>query len=59
MLNINIIGETYEDPEGIWEVIEIKGEDVTIKNIQEENLNYGKEFLVPAEEVEYYLGGGK
>lgn len=53
---LNIIGRTYEDPEGIWEVIEVDGEEVTVKNIQEGNINEGKEFVVSLEEACYYLG---
>lgn len=59
MSNANItIGATYEDPEGIWEVTEINGEEITVKNIQEGNTDYGHECIVSAEEAAYYLNGG-
>lgn len=56
---VDIIGEQYEDPEGIWEVIEVDGDEVTVKNIQEGNINEGKEFCVDYDEAKYYINGGK
>lgn len=50
-----VIGTTYEDPEGIWEVTEINGNLITVLQVQDENINFGKEFIVTREEVEYYL----
>lgn len=52
----DMIGKTYEDPEGIWEIVEVNGNEVVIQNVQEGNLNFGKQFSVTAEEAEYYLG---
>lgn len=49
------VGMTYSDPEGEWEITEIDGTEVTIKCIQEGNLNEGREFGVSLEEAEYYL----
>lgn len=53
----SIMGETYEDPEGEWEVIAVDGDQVTVKCIQEENLNYGREYCVPFKEAWYYITG--
>ena len=33
----SIMGETYDDPEGEWEVIAVEGDQVTVKCIQEDN----------------------
>lgn len=46
---------TYSDPEGEWEITEIDGTEVTIKCIQEGNLNEGREFGVSLEEAEHYI----
>jgi len=51
-----MIGKMYEDPEGIWEIVEVNGNEVVVQNVQEGNLNFGKQFSVTAEEAEYYLG---
>ena len=53
-----MIGETYEDPEGEWEITEVNGDQVTVKNIQEGNLNYGIEYMVSWGEAKYFLNGG-
>lgn len=54
-----LIGKTYEDPEGMWEITNIVKENkeifVEIKCIQEENSKYGDLFGVPIEEAIYFL----
>lgn len=50
-----MIGETYDDPEGVWEITEATREHVAIRNIQKGNLNYGFEAVVPTKEAEYFL----
>ena len=47
-------GTTYEDPEGSWEVVSVDGDDITVKNITEDDPNNGKEYIVSREEVEYF-----
>lgn len=49
------VGATYEDPEGIFKVLEISGDAVTVENIQPDNLNRGKVYTVPKTEALYYL----
>lgn len=59
MKNLNeMIGRTYEDHEGIWEVKKIDEElqQATVLNIEEGNINEGKEFVVAISEVAYWLG---
>ena len=58
---MRMIGKTYEDPEGVWEITNIYTLDdaVSVRQIQDGNINYGKELTVPIEEVKYYLNGGK
>lgn len=58
---MKLIGKTYEDPEGVWEITELWLVDnsVTVRQIQKGNLNYWKEMSVPIGEAEYYLNGGK
>lgn len=53
----DLTGKKYEDPEGIWEVTEVNGVGVTVKNIQEGNINEGKEFCVPFAEAMHYING--
>ena len=48
-------GETYEDPEGEWEIIAVDGREVTVKQIQKGNINYGLEACVDAAEAWYFL----
>ena len=47
-------GMQYEDPEGIWEIVEICGNDVTVRQIQEGSLNLGQEYSVTLDEVIWY-----
>lgn len=58
------IGETYSDPDGVWEITDVKvniipatGQkfEALIKNIQEENLNFGMESGVDIREAIYFL----
>lgn len=51
------IGDTYDDPEGEWEIIAINEGQVSVRNIQTGNLNYGREYEVPIEEVMYFVYG--
>ena len=53
---MNIVGRTYQDPEGIWEVTGTCGQLVEIRQVQEDNLNFGFESVVTMEEAMYYLG---
>ena len=52
------IGMTYEDPEGIWEIVGFDRGFVDVKQIQEDNVSYGMIFCCPREEVEYYMQEG-
>lgn len=49
------IGSVYEDPEGVWKITDISGNQVSIINIQKGNLQEGQECIVPLTEVEYFL----
>lgn len=51
----SLIGKTYQDPEGIWEITAVDEDRVEIRQVQEGNLNYGFESEVSLEEAEYYL----
>ena len=55
----DMIGKTYDDPEGVWEVVRYNDEadDFTVKCIQTGNTWLGMSFGVSAEEVEYYING--
>lgn len=53
--NENLIGKTYQDPEGIWEITAIDGDRVEIRQVQEGNINFGFESEVSLEEAEYFL----
>lgn len=46
----------YDDPEGTWKVLDITDNFATVIQIQNNNLNYGREFVVPFDEVKYYAG---
>ena len=48
-------GATYRDPEGIWEIVDIYGDEVTVVNIDEDSLNEGDEYVLTREEIEQYL----
>lgn len=54
-----LIGKTYEDPEGMWEITNIVEENkeifVEIKCIQVENNEHGDLFAVPIGEAIYFL----
>lgn len=54
-----LIGKTYEDPDGVWEITNIVEENKEIfaelKCIQEENNKFGDFFAVPIEEAIYFL----
>lgn len=50
-----LIGRIYEDPEGIWEIVNIDNGCVDIKNVQDGNVNKGNTFAVSLEEVLYYV----
>lgn len=54
-----LIGETYEDPEGEWEITSVDGDHVTVKNIQDGNADYGHECIVSYDEARHYLNGGE
>ena len=50
------IGEVYDDPESTFQVIDLaNGLFYTVMDVQEDSPNFGKEYLVPFEEVEYYI----
>lgn len=53
------VDETYEDPDGEWQVTDIKAVDgkifAEIKNVQDGNINEGFESIVPIEEVDYFM----
>lgn len=58
------VGETYSDPDGVWEITDViyhpikaTGQkfEALIKNIQEENLNFGMESGVDIREAIYFL----
>ena len=51
----NLLGITYEDPEGIWEIISEENGRFTVRNIQENNLNYNHECVVSTDELCYFL----
>lgn len=55
----DLTGKEYEDPDGIWKIIGVEDGRVTVKNIQDGNNNFGKEFCVDYAEVRYYINGGK
>lgn len=54
-----LIGKTYEDPDGEWEITNIVEENKEIfaelKCIQEGNNRFGDLFAVPIEEAIYFL----
>lgn len=52
------VGTVYEDPEGVFEVLEIEGNDALVKNVQDGNPNYGKEYRAPLHEVEFFATHG-
>ena len=51
--------ETYDDPDGEWQVTNIKAMNgkifAEIKNVQDGNINEGFESIVPIEEVDYFM----
>ena len=49
------VGMKYSDPDGIFEIMGIRRQTVRIKNVQRENLNFGKEYVVDRKEVEYFV----
>lgn len=49
------VGMTYEDNDGTWEITEIDGDDVTVVNVQEGNLNEGEECIVSVSEAKYFV----
>ena len=50
------IGMTYNDPDGVWEVVNINNDEtVDVKNVQEGNLNIGQVCVVSIEEAEWYI----
>ena len=51
----NLVGKIYEDPTGEFEVLEINGNQVTVKNVQEGNADFGHEYIVDIEEVKYFI----
>lgn len=51
----NLVGRTYQDPEGIWEITAVNDGRVEIRQVQEGNLNFGFESEVSLEEAEYFL----
>ena len=53
------VGATYEDPEGEWEITAVDGDQVTVKNIQVGNADYGHECIVSYDEARHYLNGGE
>ena len=56
---LDFVGETYEDPEGMWLVVGQTRTECEIECIQEGNINQGKRFIVPIEEAAYFIGGSK
>ena len=48
-------GTVYDDPDGVFEVIAITPEGVEVEQVQEGNLNQGKRYIVPPEEVLYFI----
>jgi len=54
-----LIGKTYEDPDGVWEITNIVEENKEIfaelKCIQEGDDRFGDLFGVPIEEAIYFL----
>lgn len=45
----------YEDPEGEWRIVGVGYDQAYVINIQEGNINEGKQMAVPFEEVHHYL----
>ena len=46
-----LIGKTYEDPDGVWEITNIVEENAELKCIQEGDDRFGDLFEVPIEEA--------
>lgn len=47
-------GLVYQDPDGIWEVLEVYENMALIENIQDGNSNKGAKYIVEIEEIEYF-----
>lgn len=50
-----VVGTIYEDPDGIWKVTKIDGDDITIIQIKEGAEDYGVRYGVPLDEVTPFL----
>lgn len=49
------LGTIYNDPDGVFKVVSIRSDEVEVENIQEENLDQGKRYIVPIEEALYFI----
>jgi hypothetical protein len=54
-MNDIYVGNVYNDPEGTWKIIAINNHTVTVEQIQEGNIMFGKECIVTIDEVEYFM----
>lgn len=52
-----LVGKTYEDPDGEWEVVSATTEDVQVLCTQKENPNFNRVLTVPFDEAHYYITG--
>jgi len=50
-----LLGMTYSDPEGIWEVVEVCNETVTVTQVQEQNINIGNVCEISLQEALWFL----
>ena len=48
------VGTMYADPEGVWKITKIEGDDITVKQMKE-GADYGISYSVPVDEVTPYL----
>lgn len=55
---MSFIGRVYSDPDGVFKIVgySVAGDTFDVQQIQTGALNYGREYIVPAYEVLYFLG---
>ena len=51
----DLIGRSYEDPEGSWLIIESGGQNVTVKSLSDFTEEGQHPMVVTAEEAEYFI----
>ena len=49
------VGDTYEDPDGVFLIADISGNAVNVENVQNGNINFGHEFIVDLHEVAFFM----